>query len=337
MAISLVGSATGAASNATTTDTITIPAGVQTGDVLLIALTSRDSTNDCTVTDDDTGGNAWAKIVNQAAATNGCGQLWWKRATSGTASKTVTVGSGVGSLTCGLSYFRGGATGYPFGTPVGEANASGNEVQAGITTTRVGSMVVHTVHCTSNDTLNPGNRTATSPTSIAEVWEDTSTGGNDCSTSLAAAIKAVADATGNISWSQTNGVGASIAIEIRANNDDIDAQPGSFALTGVLATLAAGLLFNAEPDTFALSGVDAGLSFGYAFDAQPASFSLTGADVGLSKGFSFSVDPGAFAITGTAAEFRYFVPGAPSGALAGYRHAIRPRQFSHDGKPRPVS
>lgn len=227
----------------TTSCTATIDAAVQSGDVLVLDVVNRDSTANVSVTDNDTGGNTWTLKTNQAANTNGSGQRWWKRATSGTAGKTITVSGATGSVACaGQAYSGCEASGDPLGATVGEANASANETQAGITTTRSLSWVLHMVACTSNDTLNPGNRTATSPTTITERGEGTSSGGSDCSVSHASAEKAAAGATGNISWSQTNGTGASMANELLAPislGDDSDSFTGTAYRSALVASMVA--------------------------------------------------------------------------------------------------
>jgi hypothetical protein len=208
---------------------------VQAGDVLVLAATNRDATADPSVTDNDAGGNTWTKIKNQNAATNGAGTLWTKRVTSGTASKTITVSGMTGSMSCVLVYYRGCSAGSVFANPaVGESNASGDESQAAYTTVAGGSWVIHTVHVTSNDTLNPGNRTATSPASIPEVAEHASSGGNDCSTSYAAASKPAAGSTGTISWAMTDGTCASIVVEMYAD------QGAALTNTLAAATVSSG-------------------------------------------------------------------------------------------------
>jgi hypothetical protein len=60
--------------NPTTTFTITIPSGTLTDDVLFVGVTSRDHTSGTgypTVTDNDTGGNAWAKFAEDSRPRSG--------------------------------------------------------------------------------------------------------------------------------------------------------------------------------------------------------------------------------------------------------------------------
>lgn len=197
----------------TTGFTLVINSAVVAGDILLLGVTNRDSTADPTVVDNDSG--TWLKVHNQNANTNGAITVWWRRATSATASKTITVSGCTGSASGVVTPYVGAlAVGTPYGTPAGEANASANETQVGITTTRPGSFACLFVGCTSNDTLNVSTYVATDPATLAERGEGVSSGGSDCSMAHASAVRSAAGATGNISWSQTNGTGASAAFEL---------------------------------------------------------------------------------------------------------------------------
>lgn len=79
------------AGNPTTSFTVTISASTLTNDLLFLTVIHKATTNP-TVTDNDTGGNTWVLLeaINDGTRSY---TVWWKRATSGTASKTVTVGS----------------------------------------------------------------------------------------------------------------------------------------------------------------------------------------------------------------------------------------------------
>ena len=222
------GTPTATSGNQTTGFTLVINSGVLAQDLLVLLVTNRGATTDPVVVDNDVGGNLWTKLANQNANTNGAGTIWVKYATSATASKTITVSGCTNSASGIVMPFRGGSFVsnilHAFGTPVGESNASTDESCAGITTDRANSMVLHAIFCTSNDTLAPGNRTATSPATITEDGEGVSSGGSDCSASLASDEKTSAGATGTISWSQTDGTGASISVEMYQ-----DVQPTAIA------------------------------------------------------------------------------------------------------------
>ncbi len=95
MSVTHIASATQNEGTATTTCTITIPASVITKDDLYV-LIRTDSAPSMTCTDDDAGGNTWTTLNNISDES----RLFWKKATSGTASKTITIGTAVGTV-CG--------------------------------------------------------------------------------------------------------------------------------------------------------------------------------------------------------------------------------------------
>ncbi len=93
MSVVHIASASQNEGTATTTCTITIPASVITKDDLYV-LIQTDTAPSMTCTDDDAGGNTRTAINNIGDT---C-RLFWKKATSGTASKTITIGTAVGSV-----------------------------------------------------------------------------------------------------------------------------------------------------------------------------------------------------------------------------------------------
>jgi hypothetical protein len=311
------GTPTATSGNLTTGFTLVINSGVQANDICVIGITNRDGTGNPTCTDNE-GAGSWTRITTQSATTNGSISIWWKRASANTASKTITVGSCVGSASGVVMPFRGASlASSPFGTPVGEANASGNETQAEITTARAGSMVIHLVGCTSNDTLAPGNRTATTPSTITEDSEGVSSGGSDCSLSFASDIRSAAGATGAISWSQTDGTGASLAIELLPNWTPLTADAGSVAVTGTAATLKRGLKATADAGSLAITGTNATLFKGTPMTASPGSFAITGAAATLLATHTVTASSGSHSITGTdATPKRGLLVTASAGSVA---------------------
>lgn len=203
MAIALRGSAAVPGGNPTTGFTVTVDAAVATDDLLFITITSRDSTSgssDVTVTDNDTGGNTWAVVTNTSDKK---AWVFWKRATSGTASKTVTVANCVGSASGVLKAFSGADTGAtPYSNQAVNAFASGTETASGITPDVADSMLCFSVHNLDNDhavtSLSSANFGAMT------VTEKLSTGGSDCATAFGHDL-VTSGATGDITWAQTNG------------------------------------------------------------------------------------------------------------------------------------
>lgn len=166
------------AGNPTTSFTVTIPAGVLTDDVLFLIVAHKAAGVPSSVTDNDAGGNTWTNITAASSGSTNL-SLWWKRATSGTASKTVTVS---GLTNCGagvLSAYSGAlVSGTPYENVGGEANASGDEANAGTTPTADGSEVCLAVGNLSND-LAVTSPSTTDPGALNIRGEKLSTGGTD--------------------------------------------------------------------------------------------------------------------------------------------------------------
>jgi hypothetical protein len=189
---------------------------VQTGDDCYVVVLSRghlSGTAYPTVTDDDTGGNSWNRLT-ETAANRKC-TLWHKKATGSTASKTVTVAGCVDSSAGGLSAYSGGHAISPTTNLAGQQNLSGTETHPGFTPDSANSEICLVV-CTDNDTTTITAQACTDPGSLGERWEMSSTGGSDCSASLASATQTGGPtATGNFTWTQTDTVSHSIAWAIR--------------------------------------------------------------------------------------------------------------------------
>lgn len=222
--IALRGSAVVPSGNPTTSFTVVIPSQVVTGDACFLLACSRDSTGlgSITCTDDDSGGNTWSLIGN---STDHKLTLWYKRATSATASKTVTFAGAVGSSSGVLKCFSGATLdGDPYtnvSTP--ESNASGDETNAGFTPSFASSMICAGVVNTGNDNAVTSMSFATA--GATTMTEKLSMGGNDCATAFGhVAVAGGPTGTGNLTWAQTNGTTVSIVWAIKAE------QPGTYKI-----------------------------------------------------------------------------------------------------------
>jgi hypothetical protein len=210
MAVALRGAAVVPTGNPTTGYTCVIPATVVAGDTLWLPVESRDHTAATaypTVTDNDTGGNAWARFAESADRKL---TVWWKRATATTASKTVTVAGCVGSASGVLKCFSGAlATGNPFANVVVEANAIANETHAGFTPAQSDCMVCAVVGNHAND--NAVTALSFALLGAAVTTEKLSTGGADCGLNFGHVLQAAGpSATGNLTWTQADGATNSI-------------------------------------------------------------------------------------------------------------------------------
>ena len=297
MAITEVGSAAVPTGNPTTSFTVTIQSGCQANDILILSCTNRDATTAPSVTDNDTGGNTWTRFDGGTAKLT----CWWKRATSGTASKTVTCSGFTGSSSGVLRCFRGVSLGVtPYENVSREANIAGNEVHAGITPTRNGCWVFLCIANTANDNAVTSPST-TSPGALSGA-EKLSTGGSDCANHMACAQQTTAGATGNFTWAQTDGTTDSCVFDLLPAADALTAAQGSFSLTGQAASLAKSSQLVAESGSFALTGFAATLSKVYVFPAAHGAFSLSGIAAGLVASRKLTADQGTVTLTGIAAQ-----------------------------------
>lgn len=232
--IALRGAAAVPTGNPTTGFTVTVPSDVLADDLLYLLVASRDSTGAGTlgVTDNDTGGNAWSKIGN---STDHKLSVWFKRATSATASKTVTVANAVGSSAGVMKCFSGGSRGTtPHVDLVVETNASGDETHAGFTPTIPNAMVCAGVVNYANDNAVTSLSFATLGATTAT--EKLSTGGSDCAASFGHVRQANGPTgTGNLTWAQTNGTTYSVTWSIVP-----DLEATASATLGAATSAAAG-------------------------------------------------------------------------------------------------
>lgn len=190
-----------------------IPSAVLADDLLFVTVTSRDSTSgsaNVTCTDDSGDGVSWSVLHNTSDKK---AWVFWKRANAGTNDGTITVASCVGSASGVLKCFSGADTGAtPYTNVTEESNASGDETHAGITPSTADSMLCASIHNYANDnavtTLSSVNFGAFTTT------EKLSTGGLDCACAFGHDL-VTSGATGNITWSQTDGTTYAIVWAIK--------------------------------------------------------------------------------------------------------------------------
>lgn len=304
MAIALRGAAAVPTGNPTTSFTVTVPSQVLTDDLLFLTVTSRDSTGAGTlaVTDNDTGGNTWTKIGN---STDHKITLWYKRATSGTASKTVTVSNAVGSSSGVLKAFSGASVAAtPYSNIVVESNASGDEAHAGFTPDVADSMVCAAVANYANDNAVTSLSFATLGATTAT--EKLSTGGSDCGNIFGHALQSGGPTgTGDLTWAQTNGTTYSMTWAIKPQVAyTLTADSGSFSESGAAATPRAARQLAATSGAYTVSGSAAGVRKGYPLAAASGTYSLAGVAAGLAAARKLAAGAGSYAWTGVAASVR---------------------------------
>jgi hypothetical protein len=199
---------TAGSGNTTTSVGIVIPASTVADDIVIAAFTNGGASADPSVADDE-GAGTWAKILSGDDGNTNL-SVWWKRASSSTASKTVTGSGFTNSCTGVVSVYSGALlSGNPYAGHTFQSNASGTESHAAITPTVNGSMVFLVVG--QQPDIATSTQAATSPAVLIERAEHLSTGGADCSVALASEVQITAGTTGALTWAQTNQATMSIA------------------------------------------------------------------------------------------------------------------------------
>jgi hypothetical protein len=92
----------------------------------------------------------------------------------------------------------------------------------------------------------------------------------------------------------------------------LDAETGSFTLTGQTAELTVSRSLQADTGSFTLTGQDAAFSLGRSLAAETGAFSLTGQAADLAVSRALSADTGAFTLSGQDATLTYTPLGAYS-------------------------
>jgi hypothetical protein len=190
----------------TTSFTITIPAGVVAGDIMILGVTSRGhSSSDAypTVTDNDGGG--WTRKISSNPRR---GNLYWKRAGSASASKTVTVTGCINSASGGLSAYRGAlASGDPIKNATVEANTGGDHTHATFTPAEADSEICLSIH-QYQGAQQLGAPSCANPGTLTVRLQFLSLGGSDSAFLHASGRQAGAAATGAFAWDDLGGKGS---------------------------------------------------------------------------------------------------------------------------------
>jgi hypothetical protein len=216
------------------------------------------------------------------------------------------------------------------GSFTGESGGNWGEAVAeftGTTGTPDTCMQIQTAYMATAGTINGGTVTQ----SAADPWGNTGF-----------YIRGVASATGFTLDAQPGSFVLTGAVAGVVSGRVLDAQPGAYTLTGVLATLGKGYTLNAEPGVYTLTGAQAELLAARVLSADPGSLALTGFQAQTAAGRVLSADPGSFAITGALAGVyvgrallaepgSFAVTGAPAELLAARVLSADPGAFTLTG------
>jgi hypothetical protein len=85
----------------------------------------------------------------------------------------------------------------------------------------------------------------------------------------------------------------------------LDTAAGSYSVSGVDVTLQLDIPLAVDAGSYSVSGVDATLLHDFTLDTAAGSYSLSGVDVGLSKGFILDTAAGAYSVSGVDASLEH--------------------------------
>lgn len=254
MAISFIGSANGSTVNPTLTDQVTLSASIQAGDWIEIPVHNRYGDQSIVLeglTDNDTGGNPWTL---KGTSSNGRLTIWAKIATANTAGKVATATlDQEGAIVIGHVVYRSDAGGFhiddSFTNLSFEANTSGNETHAGFTPDAADSLICLII-ASLND-VQQTSQTCTDPGTLTRRFSKLSLAAQDHSLSFSANPQVGGpNATGNLTWTQSNVAGDSAAHALREVSAGGEEFLADVAITGAGAVGA-----SAESEAEAASSV----------------------------------------------------------------------------------
>lgn len=167
--------------------------------------------------------------------------------------------------------------------------------------------------------------------------------GSNCSMAVAARQVSAASSEdpGTFTWAGASDQWVANTVVIHpagATAYTLDAQPGSYAITGAAATPVAGRVLNASPGSYSVAGAATTLARGFMLDASPGSYAITGAAATPLAARSISADPGSYSVSGAAAQLAagrlfsvdpgsFAVTGADASVLAGRVIAADPGSY----------
>ena len=191
---------------ATSGGTFAISSSATSGYYAEVLITSRGHDSSLavpTVVDTDTGGNTWTLRGSVNARK---GHHYWKRLTSGSAGKVVTISGCTNSAAAGIDIFSGVTLS---GDPISNwshdlVEGTDTKTMSGFTPDYANSMIRMAVFNNTND-IAVTNMACTIPGSLEpEFFECRSTGGDDCAVISGGAVQSGQSATGNFTWTQSN-------------------------------------------------------------------------------------------------------------------------------------
>jgi PKD repeat protein len=228
MSVSYVTSSQFTLGSETTLGRILIPSSVISGHDLYCLVGSDGHTTSIaypTVTDTDSGGNAFA-LQGETAARKGT--LWWKKATTDTAGKLITVAGCVDIAVGGLSVYSGAyEAGNPTSNVDSELNNAGSPAHVAFTPHFENSMIALAVfNFFSNGTVL--SLACSNPGALTTRFEQRHNNSTGAAVHHASAVQPGAIAsTGTFTWVQSALTSRSIGWEIREGTPPSETSLGS--------------------------------------------------------------------------------------------------------------
>lgn len=217
MPITWVADASGG-TNPSTSTTIVIPT-VAVDDLAILCVSLSNTSVDAIVTDNDSGGNAWTKLDGVGGGGDNV-TVWWKRMTSASSGKVVTITDGVGetadSMAAAMTVFRGVTTAaVPYEAVSVETNVSGDESHASITTLTAGAMVVFCLGESDNNAVSGVTAANTPPGTLTVGANHASSAGLDTAVGICFGAVETPAATGAVTWTMTDAPSATVLFALK--------------------------------------------------------------------------------------------------------------------------
>lgn len=297
---------TSSVGSAGTSHTVSLPAGITSGDLLMVAFSYAVTGNTITWPGGWTE-FGWSPVEQTGGGTNGLACAF--RQADGTEGATISVGTSVSTRSAHVSYRISGhenpATELPQGASALAQNSSGDPPSL-TPTGGAKDYLWLAVSAGSEDTVETA-----APASYTDLQAIAGTGGGGAGTKCVIAtaerqLNAASENPGAFSGASASSDWAAATIAIHptsaAGAFSLDAQPGSYALTGTIASVPAGRKVNANPGSYAVTGATASVPAGRALSASPGSYTVTGSVAGALAARALSALPGSYTVTGAVAN-----------------------------------
>jgi hypothetical protein len=300
------GSSTSTSSTITTGATVTATAA--DGDWLVVLITAANNTGIPTVSSvTDGAGNSYTERLDVSisiipGSVGGPAAIYTAQVTSDITNGQITATLSGNALGRVIQVYRvrpgSGETVSYVSAASGSSSASTSH-STSVSVTNGDTIFCHA--CIATDSTWTGDSDTTNGSWSALIARIADLGSTGASTQ--SQYKTVTG-TGTQDWAVTSGssaygVAQYVILRSSATNREIDADPGSYAVTGTAASLEHGWEVAAAAGSYAVTGVDATLNYGLTIAAGVGSYVVTGVNASLEHGWAFDAGAGSYAVTGS--------------------------------------